>query len=54
VAALLVEWGGHRLHLMQKIAQLSPYLYAVLYGVLWAVALALLPLNSAPFIYFQF
>jgi len=51
---LLVQFAARRYCWAQRLSALEPRLFAFVYGALWAVAVALMPLGYRPFIYFQF
>ena len=51
---LLLEYLMRRVQLQQRTCQLHLPTFAFIYGLVWALATALLPLGYRPFIYFQF
>ncbi len=53
-ALLFFEYTSRRFAWYESLAARRPWVFALLYGAAWAVALPLLPLGSRPFIYFQF
>ena len=53
-ALLLCQWVMRRTQIGERISGLRLEQFCLLYGCVWAVALALLPLGYRPFIYFQF
>ena len=53
-ALLGIEYIARRYRGFERASSLPLQYFAVLYGVAWALTLALLPLGNHPFIYFQF
>ena len=53
-ALLLGQWAMRRTQIGERISGLRLEQFCLLYGCVWAMALAFLPLGYRPFIYFQF
>ncbi len=53
-ALLLGQWAMRRAEIGERVCCLSLGRFALVYGVVWAAAISMLPLGYRPFIYFQF
>ncbi|MGA3049713.1 MAG: MBOAT family O-acyltransferase [Terracidiphilus sp.] len=53
-ALLIVQYSMRRAQLQKRMCQLQLPTFAFAYGLIWSLAIALLPLGYRPFIYFQF